>query len=139
MFDPQGDGNPDYAAYVDRAYDGNPESAWLTWVYKRQFPSLKPGVGLMLELEGEVRPSSVVIDSATPGTTVEVRSTAEPNVPLDATSVIGTGTVENGPLTIELPPDAPTSKYLLVFVTAMSPTSDNQFQAKINEIVINGS
>ena len=93
----------------------------------------------MLELEREVRPSSVVIDSATPGTTVEVRSTAEPNVPLDATSVIGTGTVENGPLTIELPPDAPTSKYLLVFVTAMSPTSDNQFQAKINEIVINAS
>ena len=48
VYDPQGDGNPDYKAYVDRAYDGNPDSAWLTWVYKQQFPSLKTGVGLIL-------------------------------------------------------------------------------------------
>ena len=42
------------------------------------------------------------------------------------------------PLTIPLT-GAPKSKYLLVFVTKMSPTSDNQFQSKINEITVQGS
>ena len=139
VYDPQGDGNPDYAAYVDRAYDGNAESAWLTWIYKRQFPSLKNGVGLMLELEKEIVPTSVVINSATPGTTVEVRSTTDPTAPLDKTTGLASATVANGPLTIPMPANAPKSKYLLVFVTAMSPTTDNQFQAKINEITINGT
>ncbi len=139
VYDPQGDGNPDYAAYADRAYDGNAESAWLTWVYKRQFPSLKGGVGLMLELEREVTPTSVVITSATPGTTIEVRSATDPSTPLDQTTGLATATVASGPLTIPLPPTAPKSKYLLLYVTAMSPTADNQFQAKINEITINGT
>ena len=71
VYDPLGDGNPDYKSYVDRAYDGNPDSAWLTWVYKQQFPTLKTGVGLMLHLHQQTTPRSVQITSATPGTTVE--------------------------------------------------------------------
>jgi putative peptidoglycan lipid II flippase len=52
--------------------------------------------------------------------------------------VLGTGTVANGTVTIPLT-GAPKSKYLLLFVTKMSPTSDNQFQSKINEVTIQGS
>ena len=138
VYDPQGDGNPDYAAYVDRAYDGNPDSAWLTWVYKQQFPSLKTGVGLMLELTKPTTPTSVQITSATPGTVVEVRSATGPTVPLDQTKVLGTGTVADGGVSIALK-NAPKSTYLLVFVTGMSPTADAQFQSKINEITVTGS
>ena len=87
VFDPQGDGTPDYKDYVDRAFDGNPDSAWLTWVYKQQFPSLKTGVGLMLELERETTPTSVTVTSATNGTVIEVRSAASPTAPLDQTKV----------------------------------------------------
>lgn len=138
VFDPQGDGKPDYKDYVDRAFDGNPDSAWLTWVYKQQFPSLKTGVGLMLELEREAVPTSVTVASATSGTVIEVRSATSPTATLDQTKVLGSGTVANGTVTIPLS-GAPQSKYLLLFVTKMSPTSDNQFQSKINEVTIQGS
>ncbi|HYN73799.1 MAG TPA: lipid II flippase MurJ, partial [Nakamurella sp.] len=138
VYDPQGDGKPDYKAYVDRAYDGNADSAWLTWVYKQQFPSLKTGVGLNLELEKETTPTSVQITSATPGTKVEIRSSTGPTVPLQQTTVLGSGTVTDKPLTIPLTA-APKSKYLLVFVTGMAPSADKQFQSKINEITVTGS
>ena len=138
VYDPQGDGNPDYKAYVDRAYDGNADSAWLTWVYKQQFPSLKTGVGLTLELQKETTPTAVQITSATPGTKIEVRSSTGANVPLEQTTVLGSGTVTDKPLTIPLT-SAPKSKYLLVFVTGMAPTADKQFQSKINEITVTGS
>ncbi len=138
VYDPQGDGSPDYKDYVDRAFDGNQESAWLTWVYKQQFPTLKTGVGLMLEFDREITPTSVNIKSTTNGTGIEVRSATSPNVPLDQTTVVGTGTVTNGGVDIPLT-KAPKSKYLLVFLTTLSPTPDNQFQGKINEVSVLGS
>ncbi|MEP6560076.1 MAG: murein biosynthesis integral membrane protein MurJ [Nakamurella sp.] len=138
VFDPQGDGTPDYKDYVDRAFDGNPDSAWLTWVYKAQFPSLKTGVGLMLELDHEVTPTSVTVTSATKGTVIEVRSATSPTATLEQTTSLGSGTVANGTATIALT-NAPKSKYLVVFVTQMTPTSDKQFQSKINEIAVQGS
>ena len=97
-----------------------PDSAWLTWVYKRQFPSLKTGVGLMLELERETTPTSVTVNSATNGTVIEIRSATSPTTPLDQTTVLGTGTVAGGTVTIPLT-GAPKSKYLIVFVTKMAP------------------
>ncbi len=137
VFDPQGDGSPDYKDYVDRAFDGNQESAWLTWVYKQQFPTLKTGVGLMLELEREVTPTAVNIKSTTNDTVVEVRSSTTPTPTLDQTKVVGTGTVTNGVADIQLT-GAPKSKYLLLFLTKISPTPDNQFQGKIDEVVVQG-
>ena len=138
VYDPQGDGNPDYKSYVDRAYDGNPDSAWLTWVYKQQFPTLKTGVGLMLQLQQQTTPSSVQITSSTPGTIVEIRSATGPTIPFDQTTVLGSGTVTDQPLTITLA-NPPTSNYLLVFVTTMARTGDNQYQSKINEIGVAGN
>jgi len=138
VFDPQGDGTPDYKDYVDRAFDGNAESAWLTWVYKGQFPSLKTGVGLMLELDHETTPTSVTVNSATNGTVIEVRSATSPTATLDQTTALGSGTVADGAVTIALS-NAPKSKYLVVFVTQMTPTTDKQFQSKINEITVQGS
>ncbi|MET0863319.1 MAG: lipid II flippase MurJ, partial [Nakamurella sp.] len=138
VFDPQGDGTPDYKDYVDRAFDGNPDSAWLTWVYKGQFPSLKTGVGLMLELERETTPTSVTVNSATNGTVIEVRSATSPTATLEQTTALGSGTVANGTVDIPLT-NAPKSKYLVVFVTQMTPTTDKQFQSKINEITVQGS
>lgn len=138
VYDPQGDGTPDYKDYVDRAFDGNPDSAWLTWVYKQQFPTLKTGVGLMLELEREVTPTTVSIKSATNGSTVQIRSATSPTATFDQTTIVGTGTVSNGAVDIPLT-KAPKSKYLLVFLTGLSPTPDGQFQGNINEVTVLGS
>lgn len=147
VFDPAGDGKPDYASYVDRAFDGNPDSAWLTWVYKQQFPSLKPGVGLLLELEKPVTPTQVTITSPIPAnagpnaarTTVEIRSADSASPKLDQTTVLGTASFDsNDPKTIQLT-NAPQSKYLLVWLTAMSPTPDGQYQGKIAEVSVSGT
>jgi putative peptidoglycan lipid II flippase len=91
----------------------------------------------MLELEREVTPTAVNIKSATNDTVVEVRSATTPTPTFDQTKVVGTGTVTNGVADITLT-GAPKSKYLLVFLTKLTPTPDNQFQGKINEVVVQG-
>ena len=139
VYDPEGDGTPDYKDYVDRAFDGNDASFWLTWVYKQQLPTLKSGVGLVVELDHEVTPTQVTVKSATEGTGIEVRSaTSLTPGPLAANPVLGTGTVSGGVATIDLT-SAPKSKYLIVYVTKLGTTPDKQFQSKINEISVTGS
>lgn len=139
VYDPEGDGTPDYKDYVDRAFDGNEGSFWLTWVYKQQFPTLKSGVGLVLELEREVSPTQVTVKSATNGTVVEVRTanSLTPG-PVDSTTKLGWAMVNDGVATVDIS-GAPTSKYLIVYVVKLGQTPDNQFQSKINEIAVTGS
>ena len=69
---------------------------------------------------------------------MEIRSATAPTIPLDQTTVLGSGTVTDQPLTITLT-NAPKSNYLLVFVTTMARTGDHQYQSKINEIAVTGN
>ncbi len=116
VYDPEGDGTPDYKDYVDRAFDGNEGSFWLTWVYKQQFPTLKSGVGLALELERAVSPTQVTVKSATNGTVIEVRTadSLKPG-PVDSTTKLGWAMVNDGVATVDIS-NAPSSKYLIVYV-----------------------
>ena len=138
--DPQGKPPKDYESYVDRAYDGDPSTFWLTWVYKQQFGratgGLKDGVGLILSFDKAVTPSSVTISTSTPKTTIEVRSADSANPTLDSTQVLGTATLDTDPVTINLS-NAPSSKYLIVWVTQLAPYG-NQWQSNITEITVNG-
>jgi putative peptidoglycan lipid II flippase len=139
VYDPEGDGAPDYKDYLDRAFDGNEGSFWLTWVYKQQFPTLKSGVGLTLELEREVSPTQVTVKSATNGTVIEVRTANSANPgPVDSTTKLGWAMVNDGVATVDTT-NAPKSKYLIVYVVKLGQTPDNQFQSKINEILVTGS
>jgi putative peptidoglycan lipid II flippase len=145
VYDPEGDGTPDYKDYIDRAFDGNEGSFWLTWVYKQQFPTLKSGVGITLELDHPVTPTQVVVKSAAPcpscnnDTVIEVRTadSLKPG-PVDSTTKLGWAMVSNGVATVDLT-DAPKSKFLIVYVVKLGQTPDNQFQSKINEISVTGS
>ncbi len=146
VYDPEGDGSPDYKDYVDRAFDGNDSSFWLTWVYKQQLPTLKSGVGLVLQFDHEVSPTQVTVKSTadgspkitTEGTVFDVRTaTSLSPGPLDSTTTLGSGTVANGVATIDLS-NAPKSKYLIVYVSKLGQTPDSQYQAKINEITVSG-
>jgi putative peptidoglycan lipid II flippase len=140
VYDPQGKPPRDYESYVDRAYDGDPSTFWLTWVYKQQFGKanggLKDGVGLILSFDKAVTPSSVTVSTSTPGTTVEIRSAASANPALPSTQVLGTADLEADPVTINLS-GAPSSKYLIVWVSKLAPYG-NQFQSNITEITVNG-
>lgn len=142
VYDPEGSPPSDYVDYVDRVFDGNETSAWLTWVYKRQFPSLKLGVGLALELEREATPTSVRV-LASPGSTIEVRAARSAEQPLGETTVIGSGTAAAGPEKVPVAVDIPVtatepSKFVVVFLTQLSPAG-GQFQSQIHEVTVQGN
>jgi len=145
VYDPEGAQSKDYIGRTQRVFDGDPTTAWLTFVYNQQFPTTKTGVGLVLTLDKAVTATSVQITNASPGTVIEVRSIPKPessdlvrDVPLSETKVLGTGTAkDSSPFTIAVTGAQP-SQYLCVFITQMAPTPDGKFQSQIGEIQVSG-
>lgn len=146
VFDPQGTPPKDNESYIDQAFDGDSSTAWMTWVYKQQFGradgGLKDGVGLILEFAEPVSPTNVTVATGTPGTDVEVRSVDGPQPALDSTIVMGSATLNTDPVSIGLT-DAPTSKYLLIWLTHLAPLgteggSGRGFQSNLTEITVVG-
>jgi len=143
VYDPKGDGVKDMTDQVELAFDGNPQTSWETFIYKQQFPTLKPGVGLTLQFAAPITPTSVVVTSESPNTTIEIRSAAAPDLPYEQTTALGTGiiatatTAAPGSVTINLTA-APKSGYLVVFVVQLG-GEGTKFRSHINEIVVNGS
>ncbi len=144
VYDPMGDGVKDNTDQAPQAFDGNQQTFWSTFIYKQQFPSeLKPGVGLTLEFANPITPTSVTVSSDTPDTTIDVRSAAGPDLPYTQTTSLAQGNIAAatnaapGSVTIAVP-NAPKSKYLVVFVVHMSATG-NRFKSDVNEISVAGS
>ena len=143
VYDPKGDGVKDFADRVPLAYDGDPTTFWETFVYIRQFPSLKPGVGLQLTFAGPITPTSVTVSSDTPNTVVEVRSATGVDLPYEQTTALGRGNIPPGtngaPGTATIPlTNAPKSQFLVIFVVQMAPTG-SRFQSHLNEISVSGN
>ncbi len=138
VWDPIGDGHPDHAAQAASAYDGQPSTSWSTSMYAQNFPSAtKPGVGIALQLAAPASPVAVTVRSTTPGTTIQVRSAGGLNPIYDQTTSLGQGLIgSTGALTIKLR-QAPSSRYLIVFVTGMGKSGAN-FASTINEIAVLG-
>lgn len=74
------DGEPDDPGDARLAIDGNPATAWSTDIYTDPvpFPSLKIGVGLMLQLPKPTLVGNLTIDISSTGTRVEIRSSHTP-------------------------------------------------------------
>ncbi len=140
VYDPEGQGAKDYTSYVDRAWDGDPSSAWQTFVYAQNFGpgGIKAGVGLMLTLERDVSPLTVTVATTTPGIKVEIRaSDGNINAPVGSTPVLASSDVGNAPAAIAVA-NAPTSKYLIVFVTGLT-GKDRTWQGTISDIKISAA
>ncbi|MDL5154866.1 protein kinase family protein [Actinomycetospora termitidis] len=135
VYDPSG--NPDNPDRVGRAADNDPSTTWSTSDYRQQFPSLKPGIGLMTTFRAPARPAQVVVRSPSPGTTIEIRSAAAPNLPLAQTQLLGTGTVSGDTTTIPLQAGTPTGN-LLVWITGLAP-SDGNYSSEIAEVTVIGA
>jgi hypothetical protein len=136
VYDPSGD--PDDPGKVGRAADNDPGSTWSTSQYDQQFPSLKPGIGLMTTFRAPAKVSQVVVRSPSPGTTIEIRAAAAPDVPLAQTQLLGTGTVSGDTTTIPLQAmPAPTGN-LLVWITGLA-ESDGQYRSQIAEVTVVGA
>ena len=91
----------------------------------------------MLTLQNPVRPSTVIVGTTTPGIKVEIRtSDGNADAPLDSTQVLATSEVGTSPAAIAIPATAPTSQYLIVFVTGLAGTGDT-YNATISNISVN--
>jgi len=111
-------GTPDNPRRAGFSTDGDPGTEWRTDTYKQQFPALKPGVGLMASFAESVRFASVVIDSSSPNTVVQIRTSPSPNPKLEETKVIGEAALQGGKTEIRLNSAEPT-QYILVWVTKL--------------------
>nr|WP_225845002.1 protein kinase family protein [Streptomyces sp. HPF1205] len=136
-FDPLGNGteNP---TDVSKAYDNDPSTYWETsWYASADLGSLKPGVGLIVDL-GSARAVSQVKVNLIGSTDVQLMaapgSSATPTR-LNAFTKVATGSGTNLTLTL---PSKVTSRYLLVWLTKLPPAADGSYRGKISEIHVVG-
>ncbi|RZQ65012.1 protein kinase family protein [Amycolatopsis suaedae] len=130
VYNPEGNGDgPARAKYV---LDGKPETAWRTDEYKKQFPALKPGVGLIATFDKPVKISQVKVKGENPGTKVEIRVADEKNPKLTETRVAG-GADLSGPstdITLQQPAEG---RYIIVWITQLSADGD-KFSSQIADL-----
>jgi hypothetical protein len=111
-------GTEDDEQNVSNVTDKDANTLWETDTYEQQFPTLKPGVGIMASFADSVRFAAVEIDSPTSGTVIEIRTSPSPEPLLEETKVVAKGKLPGGKTQIELPKIEPT-QYLLVWVSKL--------------------
>jgi len=147
-FDPppqgSGDENP---GLVPFATDGDADTSWETVTYNDQLgptlPSLKEGVGLVLDL-GQVQPvRGVQLKTPAPGTDLEIRTapTAATTVPqssIDEYSV-ARQLVDDAQQDTRVMLDEPVrTRFVLVWLTKLPAAATGGFQGSISEVQVLG-
>jgi serine/threonine-protein kinase len=136
-FDPFGDGTENDSE-TGEAIDNDPATAWSTEGYNnRDFGNLKPGVGLIVGLDGPHTIDTVAISSPTIGWSVEIYVAAEPADTLDGWGdPVGGGEDLQGDA--EFVVDGAEGAAVLVWITDLG-DADPQVRATIAELVIAGT
>jgi hypothetical protein len=125
-------GDRDNNGRVSRVIDGNPSSGWNTFTYKQQFPALKPGVGIMVSFASAVQLSELTIDSASPGTVVQVRSAPAAEADFPDTTQLAEITLGQGPTPVSLAGSQPVT-HVLLWITKLG-GGDGENRTEINEL-----
>jgi eukaryotic-like serine/threonine-protein kinase len=137
-FDPEGDGseNPEEAP---AAVDGDPGTTWETEGYNSAaLGGLKAGVGLWVDLGGEMVVTRLRIASELPGWTFEVREGpyASPSEPVAGVGGRVSFTMpSSGNAEVDL--DSLPTEGLLIWFTELAP-DDGRFRASIAEVTVVG-
>ncbi|MFI6170910.1 murein biosynthesis integral membrane protein MurJ [Nocardia sp. NPDC051052] len=130
VFSPEG--TPDGVGSVNAVLDQNPGTLWRTDQYFQQFPALKKGVGLLSTLPSPAKLTNVSINSPSPGTSVEIRTSPTAQPTLDQTQLIGSAKLGDGVTDIPVRTDQ-AARYVLVWITGLG-NSGGQFQTSIADI-----
>ncbi|MHC1558248.1 protein kinase family protein [Actinomycetospora sp. C-140] len=128
-------GSPDNPTRINRAADNDPSTTWSTSDYRQQLPALKPGIGMMTTFTAPAQVAAVTVRSPSPGTRIEVRAAARPDVPVAQTQLLGAGTVDEDTLTIPLQAAPPTGN-LLIWITALGQDDDDKYVSELAEVTI---
>ncbi|MEW1938088.1 protein kinase family protein [Dietzia maris] len=126
------------SADAPNVVDGDPSTSWSSDAYRSQIgdgPSAyKPGIGLMLALDGEQEVRRVVLRSGDDGVRFEVRSAPDASpTSLDETTRLGAGTVRDGTATVTID-DPRESGYVLVWITRLGTSGAQSYEATISEV-----
>ncbi|WP_285658355.1 protein kinase family protein [Actinomycetospora sp. NBRC 106375] len=128
-------GSPDNPTRINRAADNDPSTTWSTSDYRQQLPALKPGIGMMTTFTAPAQVAAVTVRSPSPGTRIEVRAAARPDVPVAQTQLLGAGTVDEDTLTIPLQAAPPTGN-LLIWITQLGQDDDDKYVSELAEVTI---
>lgn len=135
---PTSNGTAENSASAPNVVDGDRSTSWSSDTYRSQIgdgPSAyKPGIGLMLALDGEQEVGRVVLHSEDDGVRFEVRSSPDASpTSLDETTRLGAGTVRGGSATVDI--DEPEeSEYVLVWITRLGTDGGRGYDATITEV-----
>jgi serine/threonine-protein kinase len=126
-FDPFGDDKTENPATVANVADGDPNTSWKTQSYQDNFPKLKPGVGVYLDLGRSQKVRSVKV-AATPGYMAEIYVADQPSADLPGWGKVraagGTGTFDVHGVS---------GRYVLVWFTSL-PQVEGGYKVEVSEI-----
>lgn len=125
---------PDNANQASRAVDNNAGTFWRTDNYFQQFPTLKPGIGLMASFAEPVKLASVTVTSPSKGTHVEIRMASALDSPIEETKVIGVADLSDGQTQIQLNDHEPTG-HVLIWITQLTSSGGGKNQTEIREVL----
>ena len=141
-FDPEpGDGD-EHSDTKDNVLDGDVETSWATDGYDtRDFNKLKPGVGLMVQLQQAADVQDVVIQTGLPGWTMEVRAADTPASTLDEWTPVSEPVGVSDGMKVPVDLEGESTQYLLVWITRLAIDTDepNRARARIAELQVLGS
>ncbi|MCE0536842.1 hypothetical protein LWF15_15155 [Kineosporia rhizophila] len=129
--DPLGDGD-ERSAGAARAVDGDEDTFWESERYQSAaFGGLKKGLGLAIELRRTTAVSSAEIDVAGTGGRVQLRTADEPE--FEGSTSIGSGSFENGTVTVDAKEDADAGKYVILWFTEL-PAVESGYRMEVSEV-----
>jgi hypothetical protein len=146
IVDPKGDGQE--LAGADKMTDGNETTDWHTAWYKAPDfggGDYKPGMGVLIDLGSAVDVTSVKVDFASPGATVDARigdndpgsgHTGDAKIVSTYTKV---GSTISDAASNQVLPIGQKTRYILVWITRLPPLSEGKFEVGIDEISVTGS
>ncbi|HEY1970893.1 MAG TPA: hypothetical protein VGH89_23270 [Pseudonocardia sp.] len=127
VYDPTG--QPDNPSQVWRALGTDPRAGWSTETYLQPFPTLKPGVGIMVTFAAPVQLSGLTITSPSVGSRMQIRAAPSSDSRLDHTTLITDVTVGAGDTSVSLANSQPV-QHILVWITKLGGGGD----ANVTEI-----
>jgi hypothetical protein len=129
--DPQGDGEEN-SGDAPLAVDGEKGTAWGSKTYTTaNFGQLKKGLGLAIELRRSAAVSSAKINVAGTGGRVQVRTADRPEY--EGSSSVGSGSFEDGKVTVDAKGDVDAAKYVIVWFTEL-PSVEGKYRLEVSEV-----
>lgn len=133
-------GQPEASRWADNVLTGGRPS-WRTDEYFSGpgFGGLKRGTGLLITLDKAVKVTGGTITSPSSGSTVEIRiaDSASPSS-LDATTKVWGGTLSSGDTDFTAS-GAPSSKYVLVWITGLVKVDGGKWSTTLEQVRIRGN